>query len=91
MREPFVRPWLAKVFYGLAVLSVALAVLSIVGLLSLGFGGRAGLPGHFFAESAFLVVPWGLLQAALLAALGFITEKVAKIEWNTRPEGYVER
>lgn len=85
MRTPFVRPFFANFFYWYAGVSTAFGVL-ITLLFPTVFrriiGPDLGL--YLNTASGFLVIIM-LAQGAAVAAIGYVIELLAKIEWNTRP------
>jgi hypothetical protein len=85
MRTPFVRPFFAKFFYALAVLGGGLATILL-------FAEFAGFYRVFGSKLASTLAVYGVLVtfylwacALSLAAVGYVIELLAKIEWNTRP------
>lgn len=85
MRDPFVRPFFAWFFYLLA--AVWLGAVLLLGI-ALTVGGATWYGPTMAAIMAAYGVVLGVvafLQASFCAAIGFVIEKVAKIEWNTRP------
>jgi hypothetical protein len=85
MRTPFVRPFFAKFFYALAVLGGGIATILL-------FAEFAGFYRVFGSKMANALAVYGVLLvfylwacALSLAAVGYVIELLAKIEWNTRP------
>lgn len=96
MRTPFIRPTLSIVFYVLAALVFLTYTLLGLGALvatdaqtQKAFPAVAGAMGLLGLGA----ISGGVFTGALLAAIGYVIELLAKIEWNTRPNtdemGYV--
>lgn len=84
MRTPFVRPFFAKFFYWYAGISTALSVLVLLffpALLRTIAGPDLGLILNTAAGFLILGV---LAQGVAVAAVGYVIELIARIEWNTR-------
>lgn len=85
MRPPFDRPFFAKFFYWYAGISTTLSVLVLLffpALFRKLVGPDLGL--IFNTASGFLILV-ALAQGLAVAAVGYVMELIAKIEWNTRP------
>lgn len=93
MRTPFVRPFFAIFFYALALVGGLLGTfLLLVELLgAYRFLGDKFAP--IFSFYGVLIVVYICTGALAVAAIGYVIELLAKIEWNTRPNtdemGYV--
>jgi hypothetical protein len=85
MRPPFVRPFFAKFFYWYAGISTALSVLVLLffpALLRTIAGPDLGLIFNTMSGAMIIVM---LAQGVAVAAVGYVIELIARIEWNTRP------
>ncbi len=88
MRLPFERPFFAWIFYIVAGLFGLVAFLMIVALVIGNFGMFGQTLGVLLATYGVIMVAITAAQALAIAAAGYVIETVAKIEWNTRREGY---
>lgn len=93
MRTPFVRPFFASFFYWYAGVSTALSVLVVMVFPAL-FRKLVGPDlGLFLNTASGIIIVLMLVQGVAVAAIGYVIELLAKIEWNTRPNtdemGYV--
>jgi hypothetical protein len=87
-RAPFVRPAFATFFYGYAIVSTVLCLVAIVAFpafLSKLVGAELGFLLH---SAAGLMIPAVIIHGVCLAAIGYVIELIAKIEWNTRPDEF---
>lgn len=83
MPTAFRRPVLATVFYFFGTISIAASFVAAYWYYHMSPGVFArGLSLGF----ASVVLITCLIQCAFYLALGYGIEKLAKIEWNTRPE-----
>jgi hypothetical protein len=86
MRVPFARPFFALFFYALALIGGVLGTfLLLVELL----GAYRVLGDKFapiFSFYGVLIVVYICTGALAVAAIGYVIELLAKIEWNTRPK-----
>jgi hypothetical protein len=92
MRSPYQRPWPATFFYVLAGLTLLIYLL--LGGIVIWGGGTSpeNLPikdaeGIFKALGVWFVIV-GVLISSVIAAIGYVIELIAKIEWNTRPPSW---
>lgn len=83
MSTSFRRPALASFFYGFAAVCV---LLSLAGAIFTASIARALFgPGASAGYGILLLTVW-LIQCVFYVAIAYAIEKIAKIEWNTRPE-----
>lgn len=92
MRTPYQRPWPATFFYVLAGLT--LLVYLLLGSIFI-WGGVTPTEALMIkeAEGMFKALGvWfgivGFMIASVIAAIGYVIELIAKIEWNTRPPSW---
>jgi hypothetical protein len=84
MRSPFVRPLFASFFYVLAGLIAAFALAMGIAVVAGGFALFGRTWGPFVAAYGVILTVITTIQATFTAAIGYVIELLAKIEWNTR-------
>jgi hypothetical protein len=95
MKLPFARPFFAKFFYVLAAIGGSagafILLIEMFGLYRM-LGDKLGF---LFSVYGVFIVVYMSAGALAVAAIGYVIELLAKIEWNTRPDtdemGYVTR
>jgi hypothetical protein len=90
MRTAYIRPWPATFFYILAAIGFLIYLLMGIGVMAFGDASAdqylyPGLGGVRTAV-AFMLIAAGAFVSAFYAAIGYVIEIIAKIEWNTRPQ-----
>ena len=86
MRPPFARPFFTWCFYGFAGLFAVLSSLMFLALVVGSYGLLGQRMGLLLAGYGLVLVGVAVVQSLCFAAAGYVIEKVAKIEWNTRPD-----
>jgi len=87
-RAPFVRPAFATFFYGYAILSTVLGVVAFIAFPS-AFQKLFGLDFGLLLGATSAVMIYGtIIQGICVAAIGYVIELIAKIEWNIRPDEF---